>query len=142
MKDDEMVARQVLRLARKLTARRNQHLRALMLTSEQANALQFFADTPNQTITAFKTVQAITHQTARLIVQRLVKRGLLAFVSDPDDGRVKRVVVTAAGRAKREQLRRHGWQTSAAMFNGFTPAEQRNFLTLLQRAQENIEREV
>ncbi|WP_179950310.1 MarR family winged helix-turn-helix transcriptional regulator [Lactiplantibacillus garii] len=139
MNHEAMVAREVLILARKLTRRRNQHLRELGLTAEQADALTFFTDHPRSSITAFKTVQHITHQTARLIVQRLVKRDLVTLVADPHDGRLKQVVPTTAGRAKREQLRQHGWQTSAVLFDDFTPAQQQAFLTLLQRANENLE---
>lgn len=134
-----MVAREVLKLARKLTQRRNRHLRALDLTTEQADALMFFDDHPGSTMTAFKAVQGITHQTARLIVQRLVKRGLIVLVPAPEDRRFKRVIVTAAGHAKREQLLQHGWQTSAALFARFTPAEQQTFLKLLKTANENLE---
>lgn len=38
---DEMVARQVLILARQIKRRRNQHLRTVGLTTEQADALTF-----------------------------------------------------------------------------------------------------
>ncbi|MCT3314614.1 MarR family transcriptional regulator, partial [Lactiplantibacillus pentosus] len=60
MNHDEMVARQVLVLARQITRRRNQHLRTVGLTTEQADALVFFTDHPKQTVTAFKTRQGIT----------------------------------------------------------------------------------
>lgn len=139
MDHDEMVAREILKLARKITNRRNQNLRRLDLTTEQADALIFFNDHPRSSITAFKAVQAITHQTARLIVQRLVKRQLIALTADPLDGRSKLVTVTAAGRAKRQELLDHGWQTSATLFEHFDPSEQQTFLTLLKMANENLE---
>ena len=134
-----MVAREVLKLGRKLTQRHNRHLSALDLTTEQAAALMFFDDHPNSTITAFKQFQTITHQTARLIIQRLVKRELVVLLPDPSDGRAKLVALTTAGHAKREQLLQHGWRTSATLFKQFSPAEQQTFLKLLERANQNLE---
>jgi len=139
MNHDEMVARQVLILARQITRRRNQHLRKLELTTEQADALNFFASYPDSTVTTFKTRQGITHQTARLIVQRLATRGYVQLTASPNDGRAKQVALTASGRAKREQLQQHGWQTSAQMFADFDPEQQQLFLSLLQQANQNLE---
>lgn len=136
---DEMVARQVLILARQIKRRRNQHLRTVGLTTEQADALTFFTDQPGRTVTAFKTYQEITHQTARMIVQRLQTRGYVQLVVSPTDARAKQVVVTPSGRAKREQLRQHGWQTSAQMFAHLDAEQQQVFLDLLRQVNQNLE---
>jgi len=134
-----MVAQQVLRLARQITKRRNHHIRDLDLTTEQADALRFFEERPDRSITAFKTVQGITHQTARLIVQRLAKRGLVQLVTSSTDARMKQVELTPAGKQKRQQLQQHGWQTSADLFDHFSEAEQQQLLNFLQRANHNLE---
>ena len=139
MNHDEMVARQVLILARQIKRRRNQHLRTVWLTTEQADALTFFTDQPGRTVTAFKTYQEITHQTARMIVQRLQTRGYVQLVVSPTDARAKQVVVTPSGRAKREQLRQHGWQTSAQMFAHLDAEQQQVFLDLLRQVNQNLE---
>ncbi|EHS83390.1 MarR family winged helix-turn-helix transcriptional regulator [Lactiplantibacillus plantarum] len=139
MNHDEMVARQVLILARQIKRRRNQHLRTVGLTTEQADALTFFTDQPGRTVTAFKTYQEITHQTARMIVQRLQTRGYVQLVVSPTDARAKQVVVTPSGRAKREQLRQHGWQTSAQMFAHLDAVQQQVFLDLLRQVNQNLE---
>ena len=139
MNHDEMVARQVLILARQIKRRRNQHLRTVGLTTEQADALTFFTDQPGRTVTAFKTYQEITHQTARMIVQRLQTRGYVQLVVSPTDARAKQVVVTPSGRAKREQLRQHGWQTSARMFAHLDADQQQLFLDLLRQVNQNLE---
>lgn len=139
MNHDEMVARQVLILARQIKRRRNQHLRTVGLTIEQADALTFFTDQPGRTVTAFKTYQEITHQTARMIVQRLQTRGYVQLVVSPTDARAKQVVVTPSGRAKREQLRQHGWQTSAQMFAHLDAEQQQVFLDLLRQVNQNLE---
>lgn len=139
MNHDEMVARQVLILARQIKRRRNQHLRTVGLTTEQADALTFFTDQPGRTVTAFKTYQEITHQTARMIVQRLQTRGYVQLVVSPTDARAKQVVVTPSGRAKREQLRQHGWQTSAQLFAHLDAEQQQVFLDLLRQVNQNLE---
>ncbi len=139
MNHDEMVARQVLILARQIKRRRNQHLRTVGLTTEQADALTFFTDQPGRTVTVFKTYQEITHQTARMIVQRLQTRGYVQLVVSPTDARAKQVVVTPSGRAKREQLRQHGWQTSAQMFAHLDAEQQQVFLDLLRQVNQNLE---
>lgn len=139
MNHDEMVARQVLILARQIKRRRNQHLRTVGLTTEQADALTFFTDQPGRTVTAFKTYQEITHQTARMIVQRLQTRGYVQLVVSPTDARAKQVVVTPSGRAKREQLRQHGWQTSAQIFAHLDAEQQQVFLDLLRQVSQNLE---
>ncbi|ARW34773.1 hypothetical protein S102022_00771 [Lactiplantibacillus plantarum] len=139
MNHDEMVARQVLILARQIKRRRNQHLRTVGLTTEQADALTFFTDQPGRTVAAFKTYQEITHQTARMIVQRLQTRGYVQLVVSPTDARAKQVVVTPSGRAKREQLRQHGWQTSAQMFAHLDAEQQQVFLDLLRQVNQNLE---
>ena len=139
MNHDEMVARQVLILARQIKRRRNQHLRTVGLTTEQADALTFFTDQPGRTVTAFKTYQEITHQTARMIVQRLQTRGYVQLVVSPTDARAKQVVVTPSGRAKREQLRQHGWQTSAQMFAHLDAEQLQVFLDLLRQVNQNLE---
>lgn len=139
MNHDEMVARQVLILARQIKRRRNQHLRTVGLTTEQADALTFFTDQAGRTVTAFKTYQEITHQTARMIVQRLQTRGYVQLVVSPTDARAKQVVVTPSGRAKREQLRQHGWQTSAQMFAHLDAEQQQVFLDLLRQVNQNLE---
>ncbi|MBS0937660.1 MarR family winged helix-turn-helix transcriptional regulator [Lactiplantibacillus plantarum] len=139
MNHDEMVARQVLILARQIKRRRNQHLRTMGLTTEQADALTFFTDQPGRTVTAFKTYQEITHQTARMIVQRMQTRGYVQLVVSPTDARAKQVVVTPSGRAKREQLRQHGWQTSVQMFAHLDAEQQQVFLDLLRQVNQNLE---
>ncbi|VDG17817.1 MarR family winged helix-turn-helix transcriptional regulator [Lactiplantibacillus mudanjiangensis] len=141
MNNDEMIARQLLVLARKIKQRRNLHIQDLNLTTGQADALKYFADHPNQTIAMFKDYQEITHQTARVIVQHLVTLGVVTLAPNPNDGRAKLVVVTPLGLTKRAQLNEHGWRTSEELFAGFTAEEQQQFLALVRRANANLEGE-
>lgn len=72
-------------------------------------------------------------------MQRLQTRGYVQLVVSPTDARAKQVVVTPSGRAKREQLRQHGWQTSAQMFAHLDAEQQQVFLDLLRQVSQNLE---
>ncbi|WP_057877432.1 MarR family winged helix-turn-helix transcriptional regulator [Levilactobacillus paucivorans] len=139
MNRDDMISRQLLQLARRIKQRRNFHIKNLNLTTEQGDALRYFAEHPQQTVAMFKDYQGITHQTARVIVQHMVTAGVVELVPNPDDGRSKLVIVTSLGATKYAQLDQHGWQTSKELFAGFTPAEQQQFLALARRANANLE---
>jgi len=139
MFDDDMVARQLLQLARRIKQRRNLHIQDLNLTTGQGDALKYFAEHPNQTIAMFKDYQGITHQTARVIVQHMVALGVVTLTANPQDGRSKLVVVTPLGSTKYDQLSEHGWRTSEELFAGFTATEQHQFLALARRANANLE---
>lgn len=140
MNQDDMITRQLIQLARRIKQRRNLHIQDLNLTTSQGDALRYFYEHPHQTIAAFKVYQDITHQTARVIVQHMVRLGVLTLTPNPNDGRSKLVGVTPLGKRKYNQLDQHGWQTSAELFAGFTPEEQQQFLELARRANANLER--
>jgi len=140
MNSDQLVSWKLVLLGRQIRHQRNLFVRNLSLTSAQADALRFFTDHPAGTITDFKEQQQVTHQTARLMVKRLVDRQLLVLQPNPADGRAKLVALTPAGQAKLQQLNAHIKTTSQALFAGFTPAEQQQLLAMLGRIGQNLER--
>ncbi|MFC6260279.1 MarR family winged helix-turn-helix transcriptional regulator [Levilactobacillus fujinensis] len=140
MNSDQLVSWKLVLLGRQIRHQRNLFVRHLDLTSEQADALRYFADHPQSTITDFKARQQITHQTARLIVKRLVDRQLLELTSNPNDGRSKFVGFTPAGLEKCQQLDTHIKHTSQKLFTGFTLTEQQQLLAMLARIGQNLER--
>lgn len=141
MNDNQLLSRKLVILGRQIRHKRNLFVGQIGLTSEQADALRFFADYPHSTITDFKSHQQITHQTARLIVKRLVERKLLRLDANPNDGRAKLVCFTTAGVAKRQQMDAHLKTTGQVLFGGFTMAEQQQLLAMLKRVDENLERD-
>ncbi|WP_125762748.1 MarR family winged helix-turn-helix transcriptional regulator [Levilactobacillus mulengensis] len=140
MNSDQLVSWKLVLLGRQIRHQRNLFVRNLSLTSAQADALRFFTDHPTGTITDFKEQQQVTHQTARLMVKRLVDRQLLVLQPNPADGRAKLVALTPAGRDKLQQLNAHIKTTSQALFTGFTPADQQQLLAMLGRIGQNLER--
>lgn len=70
-------ARLILRLSNQIVKNRDQHVRDLGLTTEQADSLQFFLSHKNAVIMDLKEHLGVTHQTARGIVQRMEIKGLI-----------------------------------------------------------------
>ena len=71
------LARLILRLSNQIVKNRDQHVRDLGLTTEQADSLQFFLSHKNAVIMDLKEHLGVTHQTARGIVQRMEIKGLI-----------------------------------------------------------------
>jgi DNA-binding MarR family transcriptional regulator len=67
------------------------------------------------------------------LVTRLERRELVQRVADPDDARVHRVQLTAAGERLARRMRSRFFQGSPSVA-GLSYADQRALLTLLQRA--------
>lgn len=73
-------------------------------------------------------------------LQRLEARGLIALSADPDDGRGKRVTLTAAGRRMRDQSILQLWPAFADLAPVATAAEIEAVLPLLRRIREHLDR--
>ncbi|WP_125568093.1 MarR family winged helix-turn-helix transcriptional regulator [Companilactobacillus insicii] len=135
-----IVARRVLELANKLVANRNQHISMLHITTDQADALNFFADYPNSTISNLKNFKHIKHQSAQAITQKLKEKGLVSLTENPNDHRAKLVSLTDAGHIMRVHLQKNGSHTGEQILNGFSDEEKTQFLTLLERSVDNLNR--
>jgi len=72
--------------------------------------------------------RAVTHQTMRLIVMKLVDQGLLSLVPDAEDGRAYLVHMTQAGRARLEKDRASRTEWLAGQIMSRTSDEERERL--------------
>ena len=98
-KDKEFtVARLILRMANQIVKNRNLHVKALGLTTEQADSLLFFLSHENAVINDLKDYLRVTHQTARGIVQRMEGKGVVTTRKSPTDGRYQVVSLSEKGR--------------------------------------------
>ena len=128
-KDKEFtVARLILRMANQIVKNRNLHVKALGLTTEQADSLLFFLSHENAVINDLKDYLCVTHQTARGIVQRMEGKGVVTTRKSPTDGRYQVV-----------SLSEKGLQTGSRLLHGMTPEQEDLFLQLMQLALENVE---
>jgi DNA-binding MarR family transcriptional regulator len=102
----------------------------LELHPAQAGALlQLASPLPMNELAA---VLACDNSNVTGLVDRLEARGLVARQANPDDRRVKRVVLTAAGSRLRDQLLEHVGRPPAGI-ERLSPAEQRQLRDLLRR---------
>lgn len=88
------LGRLILKLANTLIKNRNRHLKALDLTTSQADSLQFFLANPQSTVTDLKAYLEITHQTARGLAQRIEEKGLVTPSPSSIDGRCRTISPT------------------------------------------------
>lgn len=92
----------------------------------------------NATIKDFKTHNNITHQTAQGIVTRLIAKDFLSAEQLETDKRFQKIHVTEAGVKLSAILTSNGSCTAGLLVTGMTEEEKRLFITLLNRAYENV----
>ncbi len=102
----------------------------LGLTPQQAILLRHLGRP--RTMGEIAEVLACDRSNVTGLVDRLAARGLVERVSDPDDRRVKYLVLTDAGRAHRAGLQERLFVQSPAT-GGLAPAERHQLLTLLRK---------
>lgn len=79
-----------------------------------------------------------SHQNAKQIASALVRKGFVAIVDDPDDGRVRRVAVTPKGRRYWASRDGADFEQVATWFAGLSADEVSQLLALLQKLAESV----
>ena len=97
MEVEYVLARKILQLANQIIRNRNEDLKGLGLTAEQADALRFFQGSSNRSAVDLKEHLGISHQATRAIVERMVAKGLLMTKISQTDARYKEVSLTEKG---------------------------------------------
>ncbi len=93
------------------------------------------------TPSALAQAERIQRPTATRVVARLEQAGLVTRTSDPIDGRVSHVAITAAGRALLKRIRSRKNQYLAQRLRTLTPAEQQTLADaaeILERLREQL----
>lgn len=125
------VARKVLTLANRIVSNRNQHLKELDITAEQADSLLFFSVQVNSSITMLKDYLDVSHQTARGIVNRMEHKNLITLLPSKTDGRFKVITLTQYGKNIVSILKRNGTNTGTNLLMGLNQEEQDQFIFLI-----------
>ena len=133
-------ARLILRLSNQIIRNRDNHVKELGLTTEQADSLQFFLSRERSVIMDLKNYLGVSHQTARGIVQRMEGKGLIRLQKSETDGRFQCIHVTEKGKSLGRQLRINGIRTGNKLLKNMEPEEQEEFYHLLEVALKNAER--
>lgn len=134
-----MIARKVLRLANLIIANRNADIKELGLTAEQADTLLYFSKNEGKTATDLKEYFGITHQTARGIIERMVKKEILKTSISEEDARYKKVALTEKGQKLYRSLNANCRHTGSRLLNGMDEGEKKQFFSMITLAVENME---
>ena len=80
----------------------------------------------------------LSHPTVSGLLSRLEKKGFLELRADENDRRCKRIHVLPRGRACNETMHQTIQNSEKQMVTGFTPEEQAQFASYLERAIANM----
>ena len=139
MESSYFLSRKIQQLSHRITQRRNQDLKALGLTAEQADALLFFHSHPESAAADLKTHLGVTHQAARAIVERMVNKCLLTTRVSPHDARYKTVMLTAQGEELYDLMQRNCTDFGDVLLDHISAEDRDTLLTLITQALNNLE---
>ncbi|MDP9801573.1 DNA-binding MarR family transcriptional regulator [Arcanobacterium wilhelmae] len=132
------VARGILTLANRIIANRNEHLKEVGLTAEQADSLLFFSHNPESSTTHLKNFLRVRHQTASGLVARLAAKDMIEVTASDVDARAKVIHLTDKGNRAIHFLHEHGTHTGSDLLKGMSADEQQKFVEFIRTAQENV----
>ena len=114
-------------------------LEKMGLTASQGRVLGYVAHHPEPPCPRdIENDFHLSHPTVSGLLSRLEQKGFLQLRTDPEDRRCKRIYLLEKGKACQTQIRQRIHQHEAQLVQGFTPEEQAQFASLLQRAIENL----
>ena len=115
-------------------------LNKLNLTAAQGRLMAFVVHRGAQPTYARDVEQALrlTHPTVSGLLSRLEQKGFVELVTDPNDRRSKRIVISEKGLACHERMHETIMENESRIVQGFTEEEKALLSQLLQRAIENV----
>ena len=131
--DEFRIERTILKIGMFLAAKRNSHLSQLGLTASQSEALLFIHDNPNSNITCLKAHLKISHQAARVLVERLKDKDLVVVNMGEKDSRSRLVSLSNQGELLHEQLVQQGQAVGAHLLEALSTEETSQLDELLDK---------
>lgn len=119
-----------------LTKQVNNELREEGLTMSQMRVLVILDEKQNKT-TSMKDIEkelAVAQPTTAGIIRRIEEKGLIIYLSDPENKRAKWIQLTEAGKEKCRIAYRHMEATEKKLLSGMTKEEGKQFWELLKKA--------
>lgn len=115
-------------------------LNKMDLTASQGRLMAFVAHRGQQPTYARDVEQALhlTHPTVSGLLSRLEQKGFVELITDPDDRRSKRIVISEKGLACHERMHAVIIENESRIVHGFTEEEKTLLAQFLQRAIENV----
>lgn len=116
-------------------------LSKLNLTIHQCVVLEQIRKNPNLNMTDLAQLLNVTLGNATIMVDKLVKESYVERVADPDDRRVVRLGLTAAGSDAAKFLMNHKRKSLQKFFNILSKDEKENLLKIMEKVSKHIEKE-
>ena len=115
-------------------------LNKMDLTASQGRLMAFVAHRGQQPTYARDVEQALrlTHPTVSGLLSRLEQKGFVELITDPNDRRSKRIVISEKGLACHERMHATIMENESRIVQGFTQEEKTLFTQFLQRAIDNV----
>ena len=117
----------------------NRRLQELDLTSAQGHVIGFLSHTDD--VPCARDIEKffrLSHPTVSGLLSRMEAKGFVELRPDPEDRRVKRIVLLEKGMACSRQIERCIDENEQQMIRGFTQEEAKQFQRLLERAIANL----
>ena len=117
----------------------NQRLQELDLTSAQGHIIGYLSHAGEPPCARdLEKFFRLSHPTVSGLLSRMEAKGFVEIRPDPEDRRVKRIVLLEKGMACSRQIERCIQENDQRMIRGFSEEEAELFRSLLQRAIENM----
>lgn len=117
----------------------NRRLQELDLTSAQGQIIGYL--THSKTSPCARDIEkffGLSHPTVSGLLGRMEAKGFVEIRPDPEDRRVKRIVLLEKGMACSRQIKQCIEENDRQMIRGFTDEEAEQFRMLLKRAVDNM----
>ena len=139
--DEFRIERRMLRIGTFLAAKRNSYLRQKGLTASQSETLLFLYGNSGISITDLKRYLKISHQAARVLVERLREKGFVSVRPDEADSRSRRIALTEQGNLLLAQLKQEGQAAGVRLLQSLSHDEIVQLDVLLQKISESMQAE-
>ena len=132
------LARKILHLANQIIRNRNEDLKGLGITADQADTLLFFQSGINRSAVDLKQHLGVTHQAARAVIERMVTKGLLQTRVSQSDARYREVSLTPRGLELLDIMRENCTHTGNQLLSSMAAADKEKFVSLITQALDNL----
>jgi len=130
--------RLLLFVAQQLRYLTDQRLRADDLTTQQATLLSLARQLGEPSLSELAGAMLTSHQNVKQLVSALEDKRFVRLVADRQDGRVKRLVLTAKCERYWAARDPDDFEHVASWFGVLSPAESKQLYTLLQKLQQGL----
>lgn len=140
MQQEDTAGNMIREINDELARRANNALRADGMTLSQLGVLMHLRAAPDGllTVTELGHELHVTQPTMSGLVTRMEKKQLVKVLGDPEDRRVRNVLITGQGRAVCQEGEKHMRQHEELLLGSLTSEEQPEFLRMLKKVHDGL----